>query len=649
MAKLPNIGSPEAHDIDSDVDSISITSTILSEQKDEYPLEAILAEEKFNGVTKYLVKWEGYPEYRCTWETKSMFQDGLDSTFHDWETQKMRIDRGKTQPFDVAAFKKRVNTWLVGLEQRRLRRRAKRQRLGLPLAPFKSECEKESSDSQAEEVEETEPKVVQRRLSLKRKASSSAESVENSQDSEAMETDSSNESASRPQWTSRQETSLLNGLESCKRPDWDLILRMDYQTFKGLRSSDLKAQAQRIIASFRESGKDLPQYLRAVEHKSSTLQAREGENFKQGKGVSGKPTVGQRHSSSETDDSLVEELRIKEAKKRRKIQQPGSDTPSDRAKERRKTQSRETSYSESVHSAAQDIDLTNNKTKSRQTAISRSGSNLSGTLPNIRKKPVMEEQGRQKTANTASRPGTSQQTLPSRPDFMATPTPTTGGSKPGNDKSQVKPLSQMGGIGRGPRRQPPANVFVTKMPKRYATGAAIFDDWNTAKKPHGNSSLATKSGEIAENPKAYDKLSIRRRAMKKGRTEPAPNLAYLQLIDPKDGKAVKKAPAAITAAMTDKSAFELIRESREQAEKDSTEAVANIEYDDGASLAAVEEDVTAKAGDRRQSVAPLVPAMSSRVTDPRLETKRRATSSADGPKKVSLTLQVCRCRHSLLI
>ena len=74
MVTKPGTGPFGARDDKSDEDSISLTSTILSEPKDEYPVEAILAEEKFKGITKYLVKWEGYPENRCTWETRSNFQ-----------------------------------------------------------------------------------------------------------------------------------------------------------------------------------------------------------------------------------------------------------------------------------------------------------------------------------------------------------------------------------------------------------------------------------------------------------------------------------------------------------------------------------------------------------------------------------------------
>lgn len=128
-ATQPEIGSPELSDYESHDDSISITSTVLSEQKDEYPVEAILAEKKIKDITKYLVKWKGYPEDRCTWETRSTFQGDKESIFHDWEIQKMRVSRGLAKPFDVPAFEKGVDVRLEGVQQRKFRRRAKRRQV----------------------------------------------------------------------------------------------------------------------------------------------------------------------------------------------------------------------------------------------------------------------------------------------------------------------------------------------------------------------------------------------------------------------------------------------------------------------------------------------------------------------------------------
>ena len=62
--------SREANDDDS---SLSVNSTVPSEQKEEYPLEGILAERVSSGVKEFLVKWEGYPEERCTCISMSFY------------------------------------------------------------------------------------------------------------------------------------------------------------------------------------------------------------------------------------------------------------------------------------------------------------------------------------------------------------------------------------------------------------------------------------------------------------------------------------------------------------------------------------------------------------------------------------------------
>lgn len=116
-----------------DDDSLSISSTVPSEPRLEYPLEAILAERDIDGIKKYLVKWEGYPDERCTWETESNFQD--DRTLREWGLQKLRISKGITEPYDVYALETRVENWITETEARKARRRAKRLRLGLFVAP----------------------------------------------------------------------------------------------------------------------------------------------------------------------------------------------------------------------------------------------------------------------------------------------------------------------------------------------------------------------------------------------------------------------------------------------------------------------------------------------------------------------------------
>lgn len=642
MAMEHKIGSPEASDYDSNLDSISITSTILSEQKDEYPLEAILAEDKFNGVTKYLVKWEGYDENRCTWETRSMFQDGEDSTFFQWETQKMRVKRGLAKPFDVPAFKKRVDAWLDGIAQRRTRRRAKRQRMGLPVSPIEDESQEDSSDSQAEEEEEEEPKALQRRSSLKRRADSMSKNSDGSQDSETIDTEGSQKTVSRLQWTSREEGALMHGLRVCKSPDWARILSLHHQTFKGFDARDLEAGARQIKSSFRESGRDVPQELRAVAEKPSSSNKRIKNKVHQRNSASREHSIDQRDRGSETEDSLVEELRVKqEAKETRKTRKPDATKKSKDAEEEKNTVSRERSRSGSANRRLPDAQTAKDRPGGQESRVSPTEVPRSGTMPRMKQKPSTLEQGKHKTTNTASRLKVSQAPTTSRPGSMAATAPMMGAPRSGPYKPPVRPQSQMGAMGRGPMRATTSSVFLPKKPKRHATGAAVLSNWDAGKKLHGNSSLAPKSLEAPEGPeKVYNKHSIRRRMAKKGRTEPAPNMENLQLIDPKDGKAVKRTSIAVPASTSNKSAFEMIREGREQAEKENNEdgMLFGVEPDDTALMGAVEEDLAAESRDESRNAA-LTAAMSSRMANPRQEAKPPTILDVNPTKKPKLTLQ----------
>ncbi|KAI9823701.1 MAG: hypothetical protein M1819_001145 [Sarea resinae] len=122
-----------ASDHDSD-DSISVTSTAASEERDAYPVERILAEiEDENGDPFYLVKWEGYPNSRSTWEPRSSFADNDDETLPEWEARKQRIEEGLELPFDIDAFAAKVRSIESANANKKARRRAKRIKLGLPV------------------------------------------------------------------------------------------------------------------------------------------------------------------------------------------------------------------------------------------------------------------------------------------------------------------------------------------------------------------------------------------------------------------------------------------------------------------------------------------------------------------------------------
>ena len=173
MTAWPEIISSKAHDTiniiaiimsrateagpsaSSDEDSISVTSTRLSEPQQEYFVEAVLAERTSSGgKTKYLVKWEGYPEERCTWEKAANFSS--EKSLQDWEHQKMRIKRGLDKPYNVSALEKKVERIEEESEKRKGRRRAKRLRLGIPLPPEKKVDERPSEEDSSEEESSSE-------------------------------------------------------------------------------------------------------------------------------------------------------------------------------------------------------------------------------------------------------------------------------------------------------------------------------------------------------------------------------------------------------------------------------------------------------------------------------------------------------------
>lgn len=112
-----------------DDDDISITSTAPSEQLSEYEVEAILTERQFDNQTMYLVKWTGYSLERSTWEPADSFL--TDETFVDWRKKKKAIAEGRHPAFDLVNFENHLLALERGRQQRKRKREAKRQRLGL--------------------------------------------------------------------------------------------------------------------------------------------------------------------------------------------------------------------------------------------------------------------------------------------------------------------------------------------------------------------------------------------------------------------------------------------------------------------------------------------------------------------------------------
>ncbi|KAL8850197.1 MAG: hypothetical protein Q9221_004883 [Calogaya cf. arnoldii] len=227
----------------SDDETVSLTSTVFSEEKDEpYNLEAVLAERMFeDGKKRYLVKWEGYPDYRNTWEKRKHFQ--FEQTLLDWRDQKMQFTRGRAKPFDVDAWEREVERIRETTEKRRARRREKKISLGISV-------------DEHEEIEPGSPEY-----------SSSSDDSSNESSSEASEEFTGSDLQSRatsPAWTPREESSLLEALQRLKEPDWNAVLELYgslgtiNQALRQRTKGALRRKAFSLKKDFDASGKEFP-------------------------------------------------------------------------------------------------------------------------------------------------------------------------------------------------------------------------------------------------------------------------------------------------------------------------------------------------------------------------------------------------------
>ena len=137
----------------SDSDSISVTSTISSDQEEEYNVEKILAEDQDiiggTGEPQYLLKWEGYPLHRSTWEPKEHI--GSDLLLREWEQHKRLVEQGKAVAFDIEEFHDARDLAYRETEARKTRRNAKRRKLGIhvPTSPGQDDDEEDSVQEEA--------------------------------------------------------------------------------------------------------------------------------------------------------------------------------------------------------------------------------------------------------------------------------------------------------------------------------------------------------------------------------------------------------------------------------------------------------------------------------------------------------------------
>jgi len=446
-----------------DDDSVSVSSTVPSEPRSEYPLEAVLAEREVNGTKKYLVKWEGYPDERCTWETESNFQD--DRTLREWSLQKLRTRKGTDKPYDVSALETRVEKWIAQTEARKVRRRAKRLRLGLPVAsedpeePEYTEPQDDDEDSSSDAMEyEPTPLISPKRSN----------------------------GHTRPRTESSRST----------------VIKSESEDEKLGSSSGSKACA---------ASRSTPRQRRLDTHKTGLV------------------TVGNAARCSSDDEPLIKSSKAKTTSK----------VPVENGR---------------TGVAPKEVEDRQTKTLSKGHTRIPTTSQVHSALT----KPLPRPQHGDGMNRSSSDMG------PKNPKPVKRPSMASDLSKaPLRDKKGIS-NQQLGRNGRGPARMMQASKSAASKTRPQVTGAAILGNWDSNRKKR-KSLQFPQEREVMDtgNPKAFGKLSIKRRYEKAGRFEPAPNPDYLTFVNIKDGKAMRK-PSLVIPGPAPKTPFQMIQENLAQ-------------------------------------------------------------------------------------
>ncbi|KAL8651686.1 MAG: hypothetical protein Q9210_003111 [Variospora velana] len=257
----------------SDDDTVSLTSTAASEQREIYVLEAIRCEKQVNGVMKYLVKWEGYDELRDTLEPEEHLEK---ETLLEWADQKMRITRGLAKSFDYALWEQSLEDHSAVTEKRRKRRRQKRIDLGLPVSDQNPSPQDSSSD-------------------------------ENSGDQHEGQSSDDQSGPPSPVWTAKEESTLLDGLNRFKSRDWPRFL--EFYGPNGTINHDLEDRSEEEIQkkavalekAFEASGKDFPGRIQRDKTSGESLDTVSHKPPIQPQNARQKPVLGGTASAKRTD------------------------------------------------------------------------------------------------------------------------------------------------------------------------------------------------------------------------------------------------------------------------------------------------------------------------------------------------------------
>ncbi len=330
MARASDTGELEASD-----DSISITSTVESEKKEDYEVECILAEKRSKGAIKYLTAWKGYSEIEHEWLPRENFNEG--DAFSQWTVTKTRINKGLQKPFDVKAWKQRCNAILSEIRSRKERRRVKRLRLieRDKLIPVGGEQNNNTQSSGLNPAQKQSNKRIKRRSVHQDSTPSSPTSVppssSSSEDSDRplMSRQQSEIFTSNRKWTQAQTIALEEGLRTLKGPRWRELLSLYgrngtiNQLLKDKTPTDLYDKAKSVRQEFVDSGREPPEYLRPFSTPASSKGSRTATPnvYSESRGQS--RAMSNTGSRSTSVDSLMAELHHKHLIRKDKSQKIG--------------------------------------------------------------------------------------------------------------------------------------------------------------------------------------------------------------------------------------------------------------------------------------------------------------------------------------
>ncbi len=282
MATTREVGDSEISD-----DSISLTSTVITNNEGDYEVECILAERnKSKGTMEYLTAWKDYPETAHTWEPRENFYEN--DVFCEWANTKKRVAKGLEKPFDVKAWEKRCKAIEKETDRRMERRRIKKLRLikhdEIASGLGKQDANIESSGSNS--APKRADKHIKRRSVHQDSPPSSSTS---SPPSDSVSEDSDRPLVSRqesdmfepdPEWTQAETVALEEGLQILKGPRWRELLSLfgrngtQNQVLKNKAPSDLYDKAKSVRQEFIDSGREPPEYLKSFSKPTSSQGSR---------------------------------------------------------------------------------------------------------------------------------------------------------------------------------------------------------------------------------------------------------------------------------------------------------------------------------------------------------------------------------------